>query len=95
VEGSEISMLYDTMISKLWTHGATRNEAIANMKNALNSYVIRGLNHNGEFLQDLYRHPRFVAGDLSESRWLYCVLFLFFCFFWSFCNRCPDLPPLF
>ena len=48
------------------------------MKNALNSYVIRGLNHNGEFLQDLYRHPRFVAGDLSESRWLFFfVLFLF------------------
>ena len=89
VEGSEISMFYDPMISKLCTHGATRNEAIANMKNALNSYVIRGLNHNGEFLQDLYRHPRFVAGDLSESRWLYCVLFLFFCFFLVVLQQVP------
>ena len=67
VEGSEISMFYDPMISKLCTHGKTRNEAIGHMKNALNNYVIRGLQHNGEFLQDLYRHPRFVAGDLSTN----------------------------
>ena len=33
----------------------------------LNSYIIRGLNHNGEFLQDLYRHPRFVDGDLNTN----------------------------
>ena len=67
VEGSEISMFYDPMISKLCTHGDTRNEAISRMRDALNSYIIRGLNHNGEFLQDLYRHPRFVDGDLNTN----------------------------
>tara|TARA_B100000780_G_C21114069_1_gene450508 strand:+ start:180 stop:1922 length:1743 start_codon:yes stop_codon:yes gene_type:complete len=67
VEGSEISMFYDPMISKLCTHGPTREDAIEKMKDALNSYVIRGLNHNGEFLQDLYRHPRFVSGDLCTN----------------------------
>lgn len=67
VEGSEISMFYDPMISKLCTHGATRDEAIARMSDALNSYIIRGLNHNGEFLQDLYKHPRFIAGDLNTN----------------------------
>jgi propionyl-CoA carboxylase alpha chain len=67
VEGSEISMFYDPMISKLCTHGATRDDAIDKMKDALNSYVIRGLNHNVEFLQDLYHHDRFVRGDLSTN----------------------------
>ena len=60
-------MFYDPMISKLCTHGDTRNEAISRMRDALNSYIIRGLNHNGEFLQDLYRHPRFVDGDLNTN----------------------------
>ena len=67
VEGSEISMFYDPMISKLCTHGDTRDEAISRMSDALNSYIIRGLNHNGEFLQDLYKHPRFVSGDLNTN----------------------------
>ena len=66
-EGSEISMFYDPMISKLCTHGATREEATLRMTRALDSYVIRGLQHNCEFLQDIYRHPRFAEGSLTTN----------------------------
>eukprot|EP00949_MAST-11_sp_MAST-11-sp1_P004041 g4041.t1 len=67
VEGSEISMHYDPMISKLCTHGTDRKDAIDRMKSALDSYVIRGLNHNTEFLQDVYNHQRFIDGSITTN----------------------------
>lgn len=42
MEGSEISIYYDPMISKLVTHGATRAEALDTMVKALDNYVIKG-----------------------------------------------------
>ena len=66
-EGSEISMYYDPMIAKLVSYGATRNEAIAEMRRALDAYYVRGLNHNMQFLSAVMRHPRFVAGDLTTG----------------------------
>ena len=42
-------MFYDSMIAKLITHGATRDEAIANMRRALESFVIRGVSSNVAF----------------------------------------------
>lgn len=64
-EGGEISMYYDSMIAKLITHGATRDEAIARMRTALDAFVIRGVASNIAFQAALMRHPRFVAGRLS------------------------------
>lgn len=66
-EGSEISIHYDPMISKLITYGATRNEALQYMREALDSYVIRGLTHNINFLRSLCDHPRFIEGRLSTA----------------------------
>lgn len=37
------------------------------MIKALDSYVIRGLNHNINFLRDCMTHPRFIAGRLSTG----------------------------
>jgi propionyl-CoA carboxylase alpha chain len=45
-EGGEISMYYDSMIAKLICHGATRDQAIARMRDALNAFVIRGISSN-------------------------------------------------
>ena len=42
-EGGEISMFYDSMIAKLIVHAATRDQAIARMRDALNQFVIRGI----------------------------------------------------
>lgn len=66
-EGSDISMFYDPMISKLITHGATRHEALERMKVALDNYVIRGPGNNVSFLQDVYRHPRFESGKITTK----------------------------
>ncbi len=66
-EGSEISMYYDPMIAKLVTYGAIRNEAIAEMRRALDGYYIRGVNHNMQFLSAVMRHPRFIAGNLTTG----------------------------
>nr|XP_054771330.1 LOW QUALITY PROTEIN: propionyl-CoA carboxylase alpha chain, mitochondrial-like [Lytechinus pictus] len=66
-EGSEISMYYDPMISKLVTYGATREEALAIMEKALDTYIIRGVTHNISLLQDVIANPRFISGDISTK----------------------------
>uniref|UniRef100_A0AAQ5Y3V2 Propionyl-CoA carboxylase alpha chain, mitochondrial n=1 Tax=Amphiprion ocellaris TaxID=80972 RepID=A0AAQ5Y3V2_AMPOC len=66
-EGSDISIYYDPMISKLVTYGATRNEALAKMEDALDNYVIRGVTHNIPLLREIITHPRFISGDISTN----------------------------
>uniref|UniRef100_H3GAX7 Propionyl-CoA carboxylase alpha chain, mitochondrial n=1 Tax=Phytophthora ramorum TaxID=164328 RepID=H3GAX7_PHYRM len=66
-EGSDISMFYDPMISKLITYGKDRSECLERMKIALDNYVIRGPGNNVAFLQDVYRHPRFVSGKITTK----------------------------
>lgn len=41
-EGSEISIHYDPLVAKFITTGRSRSEALANMRTALDLYVIRG-----------------------------------------------------
>ncbi|XP_048588525.1 propionyl-CoA carboxylase alpha chain, mitochondrial isoform X2 [Nematostella vectensis] len=67
VEGSEISIYYDSMISKLATYGETRDEAIDLMNVALDSYVIRGVTDNVSLLRDVLNHPKFRAGDITTK----------------------------
>src|SRR6188508_3237045 len=45
-EGAEISMFYDPMIAKLITHGPTRAAAINLQAEALDAFVIDGVEHN-------------------------------------------------
>ena len=66
-EGSEISVYYDPMISKLVSYGKDRTEALAIMRSALDRYVIRGVTHNINFLRSLCDHPRFIRGDLTTK----------------------------
>jgi propionyl-CoA carboxylase alpha chain len=63
----EVSLYYDSMIAKLITHGWTRAQAIARMRDALNGFVIRGISSNLAFRAALLQHPRFVAGDLHTG----------------------------
>ena len=65
--GGEVSVYYDPMISKLVTFGATRDQAIAHQREALNAYVIRGPLHNISFLNAVMKHPRFLAGDITTN----------------------------
>ena len=66
-EGGEISMFYDPMIAKLITGGATRDDAIAAMRDALDAYYIRGVSHNIPFLSAVLAHPRFKSGNISTA----------------------------
>jgi propionyl-CoA carboxylase alpha chain len=45
-EGSEISMYYDPMISKLITWGEDRKQAMDLMDSALDEYVVQGVANN-------------------------------------------------
>jgi propionyl-CoA carboxylase alpha chain len=66
-DGGEIPMFYDSMIAKLIVHGNDRLDAIAKMREALNSFVIRGISSNIPFQSALLAHPRFVAGDFNTG----------------------------
>ncbi|XP_064615052.1 propionyl-CoA carboxylase alpha chain, mitochondrial-like [Liolophura sinensis] len=66
-EGSEISIYYDPMICKLVTYGDTRDEALATMTAALDSYVIRGVTYNIPLLRDIITEPKFVSGDITTK----------------------------
>jgi propionyl-CoA carboxylase alpha chain len=66
-DGGEIPMYYDSMIAKLIVHGQSRAEAITKMREALNSFVIRGVQSNIPFQAALLAHPKFVSGDFNTG----------------------------
>lgn len=66
-EGAEISVHYDPMICKLITYGRDREESLQRMRDALDSYVIRGVNHNVAFLRELCDHPKFIEGNITTK----------------------------
>lgn len=65
--GAEVSMFYDSMIAKLCTVHETREQAIEQMKNALGTFVLKGIAHNISFLEAIISHPRFIAGDIDTA----------------------------
>jgi len=66
-EGGEIPMYYDSMIAKLITHGANRDEAMSKMRGALNEFVIRGIHSNIQFQSALLQHLRFLSGQFNTG----------------------------
>ena len=66
-QGGEISVFYDPMIAKLCSWGKTRKEATAHMRDALDSYYIRGVSHNIPFLASVLGKKKFVDGKLSTN----------------------------
>jgi len=66
-EGGEVSMFYDPMIAKLVTWAPTRIEAIDAQVDALDQFVIDGINDNVDFLSALMQHPRFRSGEITTG----------------------------
>ncbi len=60
-------MHYDPMIAKVITHGATRDRAIAHMREALNEFYLRGVSNNISFLAALIEHTRFREARLNTN----------------------------
>ncbi|HMN20781.1 MAG TPA: acetyl/propionyl/methylcrotonyl-CoA carboxylase subunit alpha [Ottowia sp.] len=67
IDGGEIPMYYDSMIAKLIVHGSDRGDAIARMQEALNGFVIQGVQSNIPFQAALLAHPEFVAGRFNTG----------------------------
>jgi len=66
-EGGEISMYYDPMIAKLCTWAPTREQAIEEMRLALDRFEVEGIGHNLPFLSAVMDHPKFVSGDITTA----------------------------
>ncbi|MCM2252549.1 MAG: ATP-grasp domain-containing protein, partial [Ramlibacter sp.] len=64
-EGDAISPFYDPMIAKLIVHGATREQALARLDQALAQTHIVGLATNVQFLRYVLRSPSFAQADLD------------------------------
>ena len=60
-------MFYDPMIAKLCTWAPTRIAAIDAMADALDEFVVDGIEHNIPFLSALMQHPRWREGRLSTG----------------------------
>lgn len=67
VEGSEISMFYDPMISKLCTYSNTRKSSIKEMINALDRYLIEGVKTNRDFLSNILQNENFEKSNYSTA----------------------------
>ena len=67
VSGDEISVYYDPMIAKLITWGEDRAEATRRMQHAISQTDVVGVKTNLGFLQQLVKHPAFLAGKTDTS----------------------------
>ncbi len=65
--GYSIPPYYDSMIAKLITYGATREEAISRMKRALSEFVIEGISTTIPFHLRLLEHEKFVSGEFNTK----------------------------
>lgn len=65
--GYSIPPYYDSMIAKVITHAATRDEAVSKMKRALSEFVIRGIDTNIDFQLDLLSDETFIRGDFNTK----------------------------
>ena len=65
--GDTISPFYDSLLAKVISHGATREEARRRLICALEDFHILGVQANISFLLDVLRHPDFVMGEFDTG----------------------------
>jgi geranyl-CoA carboxylase alpha subunit len=65
--GSEIPPFYDSMIAKIISHGADRNEARGRLICGLEQTVAFGVTTNQGFLISCLRHPGFAKGEATTA----------------------------
>jgi propionyl-CoA carboxylase alpha chain len=64
-EGMQVPVYYDPLLSKLITHGRTREEAIQLMIDAIGRYTVRGVATTLPFGKFVCEHPAFRSGDFD------------------------------
>jgi len=65
--GSEVSLFYDPMISKLAVHSKDRKTAIDLMIKSLENYYLSGVENNINFLMSILDDKKFRNGDISTN----------------------------
>jgi len=65
--GSEIPPFYDSMIAKVISHGANRDEARGKLITGLEQVAAFGVTTNQGFLLSCLRHPSFAAGEATTA----------------------------
>lgn len=71
--GYRVPPYYDSMVAKVITHGATREEAMARMRLALSEMIVEGISTNIPLHRDILEDPAFQAGGVDIhhlERWL-------------------------
>ncbi|PHN27685.1 acetyl-CoA carboxylase biotin carboxylase subunit [Pseudomonas sp. ICMP 460] len=71
--GYRVPPYYDSMVAKVITHGATREEAMARMRLALSEMRVEGISTNIALHRDILDDPAFCAGGVDIhhlERWL-------------------------
>ncbi len=66
-EGSEISRFYDPMIGKLITYGKDRKEALSYLSFALDNFLIKGIDHNINFIKNILNTNKFNKGEYNTN----------------------------
>src|SRR5512143_2364350 len=65
--GYTVPPYYDSLLAKVIVHGNTRDEALARMGQALDSFIIEGVTTTIPFLARIIRHPEFVSGQVDTK----------------------------
>jgi acetyl-CoA carboxylase biotin carboxylase subunit len=65
--GYTVPVFYDPMLSKLVSHGATRDEAIGRMKRALMEYRVEGIETTIPFFTYIMNDPDFIAAKFDTG----------------------------
>jgi acetyl-CoA carboxylase, biotin carboxylase subunit len=66
-DGYTVPPYYDSLLAKVIVHGNTRQEALARMRQALDSFIIEGVTTTIPFLSRVLRHPDFIAGTVDTK----------------------------
>jgi acetyl-CoA carboxylase, biotin carboxylase subunit len=65
--GYTVPPYYDSLLAKVIVHGNSRPEALARMRQALDSFIIEGVTTTIPFLSRVMRHPDFIAGTVDTK----------------------------
>ncbi len=65
--GYTVPPYYDSLLAKLIAHGRTREEALARLRQALDTFILEGVQTTIPFLSRVIRHPDFVAGKIDTK----------------------------
>jgi acetyl-CoA carboxylase biotin carboxylase subunit len=65
--GYTVPPYYDSLVAKVITHGADRNEAVTRMRRAVAEFIVEGIKTTLPLHTRLLADPRFAAGDYSTT----------------------------